>query len=602
MAKRKQQGRSGKRAKPANRPEPGVIELPLGKLLLGAGLLLLGLGLSFWLYRGRAPAGPDLPEANLADAQSAVLQAVAAARASVIAQPESAAAWGELGMVYDAHGYGEEGLQCYAEAEKHAPEDFRWPYLAGLLLRDKDARAAADALERAIEGGARFPAAWWNLGNVQLDLGDLAGASDSMSRAAALAPNSPETATGLGRVALLEGDTDAAIERFQAALALDPNSSEAHGFLAQAYGRVGRDADADRHARLADYYDQGEDRSMADPVLTEMISKGVSTRWLTRRARALHEEGKIGEAAALFAQALEAAPNDPAALIGLGVSLQAGGETARARDYYRKALQIEADNVEALSNLGLSLAQLGDPDGAELQYRRALEIQPGHVATRLNLGLLELDRGNAAEAVTLAEAVLVDRPADLRALDLLARALAASGDLDAADEAWRHLTDLEPLSEPAWTAWADMLMRGGRHADALARLREAGLLLPDSALLAGMLSWELSTAPEASLRDGRAALEIAEGLQSRIPGPQALDILAAARAELGDFDAAIAAAEEALAAAEAAGANVAAGEISARIEGYRAGRAYRQTTVKEPEVKEATGQDAAPASEPEDGP
>lgn len=593
MAKRKPQGRSEKRKKSLAHPEPGVIELPLGKLLLGAGLLLLGLALAYGLLRGRAPAEAALPDPDLGDAQSAVLQAVAEARARLLAAPDSAAAWGELGMVYDAHGYGDVGLQCYAEAEERAPEDFRWPYLAGLLLRDKDARAAAAALERAIEGGAGFPAAWWNLGNVQLDLGDLAAASDSMARAAALAPNSPETFIGLGRVALLEGDAESAIERLESALALDPNNAEAHGFLAQAYARTGRDADADRHARLADYHDQGEDRSMADPVLTEMIGKGVSTRWLTRRARALHEEGKIGEAAALFAQALEDAPNDPAALVGLGVSLQAGGETARARDHYRRALQLEPKNVEALSNLGLSLAQLGDPNGAEAQYRRALEIEPGNVATRLNLGLLLLDQGKAAEARALAEAVLLDRPAELRALDLLARAQTAAGDLEAADEAWRHLTDLDALSESAWTAWADMLMRGGWHAEALARLREARALMPDSALLSGMLAWALSTAPEAELRDGAAALEIAEGLHARMPGQaQALDILAAAQAESGAFEAAIESAESALTAAESAGADVAAREILARLEGYRAGRAYRQPAA----------QMLAPTAEPEGAP
>ena len=93
-----------------------------------------------------------------------------------------------------------------------------------------------------------------------------------------------------------------------------------------------------------------------------------------------------------------------------------------------------------------------------------------------------------------------------------------------------------------------------RYQEAVAECGKALETAPRNAALRNKLAWMLATCPEASVRDGAEALEIArllvEGSGRR--EPQNLDTLAAAYAEAGRFGKAVAAAEEASALARSA--------------------------------------------------
>ena len=50
-------------------------------------------------------------------------------RKAVIADPQSANAWGELGMAFDAHEQWPPSQECYRRAMELDPSDARWPFL-----------------------------------------------------------------------------------------------------------------------------------------------------------------------------------------------------------------------------------------------------------------------------------------------------------------------------------------------------------------------------------------------------------------------------------------------------------------------------------------
>jgi TPR repeat protein len=90
------------------------------------------------------------------------------------------------------------------------------------------------------------------------------------------------------------------------------------------------------------------------------------------------------------------------------------------------------------------------------------------------------------------------------------------------------------------------------------------------------LAWLLSTTPDAALRDGARAVELARRAVDRAPGPEALDSLAAALAETGRFDDAVAAQERAIAALrDAAAAPARLADYRGRLDAYRDGRPWR---------------------------
>jgi Flp pilus assembly protein TadD len=87
----------------------------------------------------------------------------------------------------------------------------------------------------------------------------------------------------------------------------------------------------------------------------------------------------------------------------------------------------------------------------------------------------------------------------------------------------------------------------------------------------------LATCPDASVRDGAKALEVARLLVQGSRQPVFLDTLAAAYAETGQFAKARATAEEALALAESSGRTIDALSIQTHLRLYRIGRPYRET-------------------------
>ncbi|MCA9123227.1 MAG: hypothetical protein H6822_28210 [Planctomycetaceae bacterium] len=99
-------------------------------------------------------------------------------------------------------------------------------------------------------------------------------------------------------------------------------------------------------------------------------------------------------------------------------------------------------------------------------------------------------------------------------------------------------------------------------------------LEPDHAKARLRLVWLLAGCEQDELRNGKEALRIAQHLQEKYPhSVEVLDALAIAHAECGDFDTAIAVAEQALACSEQL--DGIATKIRDRISGYRAHQPFR---------------------------
>src|SRR6266699_996722 len=126
---------------------------------------------------------------------------------------------------------------------------------------------------------------------------------------------------------------------------------------------------------------------------------------------------------------------------------------------------------------------------------------------------------------------------------------------DRIDDAISHseaAVRIQPDNANARDTLARCLFRRGRVNEAVAHLKETLRIAPDDDYAQANLAWVLATSPDASLRDGAKALELAENLTER-PGHandanaiQVLQILAAAYAETGRFPQATQAAQQAL--------------------------------------------------------
>ena len=135
----------------------------------------------------------------------------------------------------------------------------------------------------------------------------------------------------------------------------------------------------------------------------------------------------------------------------------------------------------------------------------------------------------------------------------------------------------QPTRGDLYTRAANLRLRYGDADGAIVLLRRGYAMLPDNIAIANDLAWQLATVPDAGLRDGRRAVKLAEyvdGLKGRESAIE-LDTLAAAYAEVGRFDDAVAAAEQALLIARQGNQADLGGEISQRLDLFRQSKPYR---------------------------
>ena len=105
-------------------------------------------------------------------------------------------------------------------------------------------------------------------------------------------------------------------------------------------------------------------------------------------AMRFHREGKLGEAEAIYRQALEAKPDRSDLLHHLGLIAYQRGDSAAAVDLIGKAIARDPNHANPHANLGMALAHLGKLDAAVAAYRKAIALDPDHAAAaHINLGL-----------------------------------------------------------------------------------------------------------------------------------------------------------------------------------------------------------------------
>ena len=124
-----------------------------------------------------------------------------------------------------------------------------------------------------------------------------------------------------------------------------------------------------------------------------------------------------------------------------------------------------------------------------------------------------------------------------------------------------------------------MALQGqGKIAEAVVQWREAVRLQPKQIAFANNLAWVLATCPDAAVRDGAEAVQLAQRAVQLSGGqePAILGTLAAAYAEAGRFPEAVQTARNALDLATQQNQQALADALRAKIALYEAGRPYRQ--------------------------
>jgi tetratricopeptide (TPR) repeat protein len=354
-------------------------------------------------------------------------------RAAVSKAPKSAPAWGSFGRVAHAHELWEAALLAYRQAERLDGKEVRWPYFAGdvLSVLGTDSEATVLAFRRAVALRSDYPPAHLRLGNALLSSGRVTEAEEEFRRALELAPDLQPASVALAQLLLAADQTEAAVPLLERVLQDSPRHGQALAALGQAYMRLGRRDEARRVAERA--------RSAAafnlysDPLMSEVVTEGVSSVLIWDRAKAFLDNGNSEQAA-----------------LGL-----------------RQVVKLQPDNADAHRQLAVAYSNLGEMELALLQLREAVELAPNEIETRLQLASLLIGQQKPMLAIPHLRRILEQASDDSEATWMLGRALVLGGEVDAGLAEFKA-AEARTGDVPLWVRndWGSALAQRGRVEEA----------------------------------------------------------------------------------------------------------------------------------------
>jgi tetratricopeptide (TPR) repeat protein len=405
----------------------------------------LAIGIGFWMRQGPPPA-PSPPVVDLAGVDPALADAVRAVEQRVRASPQSASAWGLLGMTLLANDFIPEAQVCLKQAEALDPREPRWPYLQAGIDRWTNPEGEAK-LRRTVElcGDApptpRLHLAEWLLSRERFE-----EAEAEFNRSLEAVPNNPWARLGLARAALERGDLQAALARLEASSGRPDSAAVAtprayHDLRARIYQRQGEAQAADREARLA--ATMPEDPGAPDPFAAEVERCAVGRQARTALVDHFLREGRSAEALVQLQGLIRDYPEADAVWLRLARVLQARGDMEGAEKAARNAAHLAPASIENQYSLGLILFQKDKTADAAECFRRATELEPAFAPGYLSLGQCLDKEGNQPGAIAAFRAAIRYSPQVAAAQLGLAELLLRSGQKE---EAAGHLRDAVRLA------------------------------------------------------------------------------------------------------------------------------------------------------------
>ncbi len=284
----------------------------------------------------------------------------------------------------------------------------------------------------------------------------------------------------------------------------------------------------------------------------------------------------------LWNHAVVCDPDNSLAHSDLGYAYLAEGRVADAIAEYQRALAIRPDYASAHYNLGTVWARDGRLDDAIGEFQKAVEFDPGYALARNNLGSLLAQQGRLDEAIAQFQKSLEIQPDGYEAHNNLGNVFLEQGRLDEAIQQYEIVLQTQPRNAAVHYNLGSALLRKNRLDDAVSHLLQALEIRPDYRPARTALDnavWKLATSPDAGLRNGAKAVEIAEQLARLTPNPDPVVLaeLGAAYAEAGRFPEAVTAAGHALELAQAQANTQLAAMLRAQLNLYEARQPFRDT-------------------------
>ncbi|KAA3605679.1 MAG: O-GlcNAc transferase [Planctomycetota bacterium] len=303
---------------------------------------------------------------------------------------------------------------------------------------------------------------------------------------------------------------------------------------------------------------------------------------LTWRQCGLYQNEEV-----LWQKTMEANPKAYAAKVNMAAIYWERNQLELAGDLYREALEEDPINHSALFALAQMEMQQGKLTQAGEKLQKLAAVYPGSWEASFGMSMWHLHRGQypqAAQQARVALQVPARGPSGLiqraKAGLNLGAAQSLQGQWPQAENSLRQAIADDPELAPAYAYLGEALARQGQGQQAVVQLQRALSIQGNNLDALVNLAWIFAGHQEASLRNGSQAVALAEAAarQTSFQFPPALDALAAAQAETGDFAAAQQSLNQAMALVQRQGNQALYRQMQQRLQRYRRRQPFRSPT------------------------
>jgi tetratricopeptide (TPR) repeat protein len=278
----------------------------------------------------------------------------------------------------------------------------------------------------------------------------------------------------------------------------------------------------------------------------------------------------------IWTHTLNSTTGNKLAYMNLGHELLNRHKLDQAYALYQEALKLDPKYPEFHNNLGNVLRQQGKLDQAIVEYQKAVQYDPRFADAEYNTGKILAQMNRPNEAIEHYEKAIEIQPKFALALTSLGTTLAAQGRTTEAIGPFERALEVNPNDFGAHMNLSYCLLQLGRPGEAVAEDEKALALKPDDPEVKNNLAWILASNPDASVRNGSRAVDLARQAVSETSGENAmiLHTLAAALAEAGQFSDALETANQALQLAETQSNDRLVKQLQLEMNYYKTGRAF----------------------------
>lgn len=291
----------------------------------------------------------------------------------VAANPTDAEAIGELGVIFELHGFSSEALNAYELAAELKPDEFKWPYYHSILLAARfDLEQALERINDAIEKNPDYAPAWFQKGKLLLDSSRFVEALECFEYAAQISDD-PYAQLGQAHAYMGLGEPDSALASIDRTGQLSQHVN-VQRLRAQALIRIGR---RDEGSALLDGLPTAAPIRWSDPIAEQKNDHAVDHLivQLSHAVRLIRARS-FGPALLLLSDLRDEYPTNKHVLHLLSSVYELRGEPNQALRILEVAIQHHPDFYVLRTATASILSALGDRESAVEQLNKAIEIDP----------------------------------------------------------------------------------------------------------------------------------------------------------------------------------------------------------------------------------